>query len=104
MSEKVWSLIAPVTMSVDELPGATVELRAGQVLNIATGDRDVTAFDGESSNEEVARFERGRDDGSATFNPGVEGLSQGVTGITLRTVDDGTPPFSFTVEVVAAAG
>lgn len=92
-------VIAPVTMSADELQGATVELLAGQVLNIDTGSLAVDSYAGEVADPAVAEFVPGRSDGSAEFNPGVTALAPGSTEVTLTNEQGGIQPLEFSVEV-----
>ncbi|QBE50249.1 hypothetical protein EVS81_07275 [Leucobacter triazinivorans] len=92
-------VIAPVTMSADELQGATVELLAGQVLNIDTGSLSVDSYAGEVADPAVAEFVPGRSDGSAEFNPGVTALAPGSTEVTLTNEQGGIQPLEFAVEV-----
>lgn len=94
-------VIAPVTMSVNELQGADVELLVGQVLNINTDSLAVDSYQGEVSDTKVARFVEGKVDGSATFNPGVEGLAEGTAEVTMVNDQGGIQPLEFTVTVVA---
>lgn len=92
-------VIAPVTMSVNELQGATVELVVGQVLNINTDSLAVDSYTGEVEDTKVARFTEGRVESSAEFNPGVEALAVGTTGVTMTNEQGGIQPLEFTVEV-----
>ncbi|MEZ3161370.1 hypothetical protein AB1K54_12640 [Microbacterium sp. BWT-B31] len=93
-------VIAPVTMSADELQGESVELIVGQVLNINTGDLAVDSYTAEIADTSVAEFTQGREDGSATFNPGVTARSTGSTEVVLTNQDGGIQPVTFTVDVV----
>lgn len=95
------SVIAPVTMDAGDLQGATVDLVVGQVLNINTGDLAVDSYTGEVSDPAVAEFVQGREDGSATFNPGVTALAEGATEVELINAQGGIQPLRFTVEVSA---
>ena len=92
-------VIAPVTMEIGDLQGATVELKVGQVLNIKTGDLDVTSIDGEVADPAVAEFTKGKKDGSAEFNPGVKGLADGETEVVLTHSQGGIQDVTFTVDV-----
>lgn len=92
-------VIAPVTMSVNELQGETVDLVVGQVLNINTDSLAVDSYTGEVEDTKVARFVEGKDDGSAKFNPGVEALAVGSTGVTMTNEQGGIQPLQFTVNV-----
>ncbi|XPP27730.1 MAG: hypothetical protein ACNYNX_05960 [Leucobacter sp.] len=92
-------VIAPVTMEANNLQGAEVDLIAGQVLNINTGDLAVDSYTGEVSDTSVAEFTQGRDDGSAQFNPGVTALAPGTAEVTMTNEQGGIQPLQFTVNV-----
>ncbi|GAC57161.1 hypothetical protein GOHSU_16_01190 [Gordonia hirsuta DSM 44140 = NBRC 16056] len=92
-------VIAPVTVSVDDLSGATVQLLVGQVLNINTGSVPVDGYRGQIENGAVATFSPGHDDGSARFNPGVVGVTPGSTSVTMTDDQGGGSPVTFTVVV-----
>ena len=92
-------LIAPVTLPLTELPGRTVELRVGQVLNILVGNDPVDGFTGDISDPAVATFVSGHDDGSAQFNPGVTAVGPGTARVTVTTRSTGRAAAVFTVVV-----
>lgn len=94
-------VIAPVTMAAGDLQGASVDLVVGQVLNIDTGDLAVDSYSAEVADPSVAEFVQGREDGSATFNPGFEALAEGSTDVTLVNAAGGIQPLEFTIEVSA---
>ena len=93
------NVITPVTMSADDLQGATVDLKVGQVLNINTGDLAVDSFEAEVSDSSVAEFVQGRDDGGATYNPGFTGKAEGTTDVTMTNEQGGIQPLEFTIVV-----
>ncbi|UOQ61738.1 hypothetical protein MUN76_07225 [Leucobacter rhizosphaerae] len=95
-------VIAPVTMSVNELQGETVDLVVGQVLNISTDSLAVDSYTGEVSDTAVAEFTEGRIDDSAEFNPGVTALAAGSTEVTMTNEQGGIQPLTFTVVVTDA--
>lgn len=94
-------VIAPVTMSVNELQGAEVELVVGQVLNIVTDSLEVDSYTGAVADPKIAEFSTGRNDGSAEFNPGVIALAAGTTNVTLTNEQGDIQPLEFTIKVVA---
>lgn len=94
-------IVAPVTMSAGELQGESVDLVVGQTLNINTGDLAVDSYTGDVADGDVAEFVAGKDDGSATFNPGVRALAAGTTSVTMTNKDGGIQPLEFTVVVTA---
>lgn len=90
---------APVTMDVNDLQGATVDLKVGQVLNINTGDLAVDSYTAEVSDPSIAEFTQGREDGSATFNPGFTAKAEGSTEVTMTNEQGGIQPLEFTIKV-----
>lgn len=95
-------VIAPVTMSVNELQGESVDLIVGQVLNINTDSLAVDSYTGEVADTTVAEFTEGKIDGSTEFNPGVTALAAGATEVTMINDQGGIQPLTFTVIVTAA--
>lgn len=92
-------VIAPVTMDANDLQGATVELVVNQLLNINTGDLAVDSYTAEIADGAVLEFVQGREDGSATFNPGFTALKAGETEVTMTNDQGGIQPLEFTVKV-----
>lgn len=92
-------VIAPVTQDVGSLEGTTVELVVDQMLNIDTGDLAVDSYSGTVSDPAIAEFVAGREDGSATFNPGVKALTVGETEVVLSNSAGGIQDVTFTVHV-----
>lgn len=86
-------------MDAGDLQGATVELVVGQVLNINTGDLAVDSYSGEVADPSVAEFVAGREDGGATYNPGVKALAVGSTEVVMSNSDGGIQDLTFTVDV-----
>ncbi|MFT3661823.1 MAG: hypothetical protein QM809_10600 [Gordonia sp. (in: high G+C Gram-positive bacteria)] len=95
-------VIGPVTVTANTLQGATVELTAGRVLDIDTGDLPVTSYRGEVADPRVATFTPGRDEGGAQFDPGVTAVAPGTTEVTMTGVNGGIGSLRFTVVVTAA--
>ncbi|WP_291041983.1 hypothetical protein [Herbiconiux sp.] len=78
-------MLPPIIVDIAQVDGTTVEVPLGTMLVLATArDAAVTGWSAEIADPAVASFVPGRDDGSATFNPGVEPLSVGVTEVRLR--------------------
>ena len=78
-------MLPPIIVEISEVDGATVEVPLGTMLVLATGpDAAVTDWSAEIADQDVATFVPGRDDGSATFNPGVQPRSVGITEVRLR--------------------
>ena len=95
--------LPPVTKTATELQGATVEINSKQPLNIDTGDLAVDSYTLVSATPEgIVEFVQGRNDGSATFNPGFTAVKEGSTEVVLKNAQGGIQDLSFTIEVVAA--
>ncbi|WP_440708035.1 hypothetical protein [Herbiconiux sp. YIM B11900] len=92
-------VITPVSMSANDLQGASVDLIVGQVLNIDTGDLATDSYTGEVADTEVAEFVQGQTGGSAELNPGVQALAVGTTTVTMINEQGGIQPLEFTVVV-----
>src|SRR5690606_39017603 len=85
-------VIAPVTMSANDLQGQSVDPVVGQVLNIDTGSLPVDSYTAEIEDEAVATFTQGREDDTAAFNPGINAVGVGSTGVVLTNEDGGIQP------------
>jgi len=92
-------VVAPVTVSVGDLQGATVDVALNQVININTGDLAVDSYTAEIEDPSILEFVQGREDGSATFNPGFKPLGVGETKVTMTNDQGGIQPLEFTVVV-----
>jgi outer membrane murein-binding lipoprotein Lpp len=93
-------IIAPVTMSANDLQGTDVELLVGQVLNINTDSLAVDSYTGEVADSMVAEFVPGEKKDDTEFNPGVRALSTGTTEVTMTNEQGGIQPLEFTVTVI----
>jgi hypothetical protein len=92
-------VITPVSMSANDLQGASVDLIVGQVLNINTGDLATDSYTGEVADRKVAEFVPGQTGGSAELNPGVQALAVGTSTVTMTNEQGGIQPLEFTVVV-----
>ena len=92
-------VVAPVTVNVNDLQGATVEVALNQVINIDTGDLAVDSYTAEIADGSVVEFVQGKEDGGATFNPGLKPLKVGETAVTMTNEQGGIQPLEFTVKV-----
>jgi hypothetical protein len=90
---------APVTVSVNELEGKTVEVALNQVININTDSLAVDSYTAEIADPSIVEFVQGKEDGSAVFNPGLTPLKVGTTEVTLINDQGGIQPLTFTVTV-----
>lgn len=92
-------VVAPVTVSVNEIQGETIEVALNQIINIDTDSLDVDSYTAEIADASILEFVQGRTDGSATFNPGLKPLKAGTTEVTLTNEQGGIQPLQFTVTV-----
>ena len=92
-------VVAPVTVSVGDLQGATVDVALNQVININTGDLAVDSYTAEIADPNILEFVQGKEDGGATFNPGLKPLKVGTTEVTMTNAQGGIQPLTFTVKV-----
>ena len=93
------AVVAPVTVSVGDLQGATVDVALNQVININTGDLAVDSYTAEIADPSILEFVQGKEDGGATFNPGLKPLKVGTTEVTMTNAQGGIQPLTFTVKV-----
>lgn len=93
------TVVAPVTVAVNDLQGATVTVGLKQIVNIDTGDLPVDSYTAEIADPSILEFVQGRDDGSATFNPGLTPLAVGTSEVTMTNAQGGIQALKFTVVV-----
>jgi hypothetical protein len=98
------SVVAPITVNANDVQGETIELPLNTVLNINTGDLAVDSYTADIADPSVVEFTQGKDDGSATFNPGLKPLKVGETQVTMTNEQGGIQPLEFTVKVVPTPG
>lgn len=92
------NVIAPVTMHIDDLSGAHVELVMDQILNINTDHTGETNYAVEIADPTVVEFFQGYTDGSAVFNPGFQPLGKGSTEVTMQEPDGESVTFDIEVK------
>lgn len=98
------AVLPPVIVDANDIQGEVVEVPINTILSINTGDLAVDSYTAEVDDPSIAEFIQGRDDGSATFNPGFKPLKVGETEVTLTNDQGGIQPLEFTVKVVPAPG
>ena len=92
-------VVEPVTVSVGDLQGSTVDVALNQVVDIDTGDLAVDSYTAKIADPSIVEFVQGKKDGGATFNPGLTPLKVGSTEVTLTNEQGGIQPLVFTVTV-----
>ncbi|MDF2444671.1 MAG: hypothetical protein JWR01_2874 [Subtercola sp.] len=83
------AVIAPVIADLASIDGSTVTVPLNNVVVLESGDVKVTVWTGSVSDPKVAEFVAGKDDGSATFNPGIQPLAVGGTSVSVTDSDTG---------------
>jgi len=96
-------VVAPIVVNAGDIQGSTVEVPLNSTLVINTGDLDVDSYTAEIADESIATFVQGKDDGSASFNPGFTPKAVGETDVTMTNAQGGIQPLEFTIKVVPVA-
>ncbi len=94
-------VVAPIVVNAGDIQGSTVEVPLNSTLVINTGDLAVDSYTAQVTDSSIAEFVQGKDDGSASFNPGFEPKAVGETDVTLTNKDGGIEPLEFTLKVVS---
>ncbi|MFZ1382386.1 MAG: hypothetical protein WAS54_06325 [Scrofimicrobium sp.] len=89
------SVLPPVIAEVADLDGGSFTINEKQPL-VVNAD-DPTEWTGEATDEAVAEFVAGRDDGSAVFNPGFSAVGPGTTDASMTSPDGTTYSFKIIV-------
>ncbi|QEO14369.1 hypothetical protein FLP10_08015 [Agromyces intestinalis] len=95
------NVLPPVMVQLDEVDGTTVEVPLDNVIVLQGDDETFTAWEADIADPSIAEFTPGKDDGSATFDPGITPRKVGSTEVTLDNSESGDT-VSFTVEVIEA--
>ena len=93
-------VVAPIVVNAGDIQGSVVEVPINSTLVINTGDLPVDSYTATIADESVATFVQGKDDGSASFNPGLTPKKVGDTEVTLANKDGGIEDVEFTLKVV----
>lgn len=96
-------VVTPVVVNSDDIQGSIVTVPLNSTLVINTGSLAVDSYTAEIADPSIAEFVQGRDDGSATFNPGLTPKKVGETEVTLSNKDGGIQDVVFTLKVVPVA-
>lgn len=97
-------VVPPVVVNTGDIQGSTVEVPINSMLVLNTGSLPVDSYSADIADSSIAEFVQGKDDGSATFNPGLKPLKVGETEVTLSNEQGGIQDVKFTLQVVPAAG
>jgi hypothetical protein len=97
----VGNVLPPVVEDLDTLDGKTVEVRVGGTIDLTGDEQTFTDWTADIADPHVVSFTPGRDDGSATFDPGLEAVGVGTSQVTLVNTSS-HQTVTFTVKVTPA--
>lgn len=93
--------LPPVIVDITSVDGTTVSVPVGGAVDLTGDDKTYTSWTAEIADSTVVAFVPGKDDGSASFNPGLDALAAGSSEVTL-TNSETDDSVTFTVEVTKA--
>ncbi len=88
--------LPPIIVNIDKAAGTTVTVPLSNVVDVNVGSTDVTKWTAKIGDADIVSFTKGKDDGSAQFNPGFEPIAPGTTDVTMS---NGDQDVKFTVTV-----
>lgn len=94
--------LPPVIVDISSVDGTTVSVPVGGAVDLTGDEKTYTAWTAKIADDKVVAFVPGKDDGSASFNPGLDALAEGSSEVTL-TNSETDDSVTFTVEVTKAA-
>ena len=97
----VGNVLPPVIADLTTIDGTTVEVRVGGVIDLTGDTKTFTDWTADITDPKIAEFTPGRNEGGASFNPGIKGLAAGTTAVKMTNSTTATS-VSFTVTVTAA--
>jgi len=92
-------VVTPIVVNAEDIQGGVVEVPLNSTLVINTGSLAVDSYSATIADPSIAEFVQGKDDGSATFNPGLTPKKVGETEVTLSNKDGGIQDVDFTLKV-----
>ena len=92
------SVLPPIIADLNSIDGTTVEVPAGGNIDLTGDSTTYTDWTGEISDPKVAEFIPGKDEGGASFNPGIKALEPGEAEVTM-TNSTSNKTVTFTVKV-----
>jgi hypothetical protein len=97
----VGNVLPPVVEDIETLDGKTVEVRVGGTVDLTGDEQTFTDWTADIADPQVVSFTPGRDDGSATFDPGLQAIGVGTSEVTLVN-SSSHQTVTFTVKVTPA--
>ena len=92
------SVLPPIIADLNTIDGTTVDVKAGGSIDLTGDDTTYSDWTGEISDPKVAVFVPGKDEGGASFNPGVKALAPGEAEVKM-TNSTSNKTVTFTVKV-----
>jgi hypothetical protein len=92
------SVLPPIIEDLNSIDGKTVDLKVGGHIDLTGDSTTYKDWTGEISDPKVAEFTAGKDEGGASFNPGIVALAAGEATVTL-TNSTSNKTVTFTVKV-----
>lgn len=92
-------VVAPIVVNAGDIQGSVVEVPLNSTLVINTGSLAVDSYTAKIADPSIADFVQGKEDGGASFNPGLTPKKVGETEVTLSNKDGGIENVDFTLKV-----
>jgi hypothetical protein len=92
------SVLPPIIEDLNSLDGKTVDMKVGNNIDLTGDSTTYKDWTGEISDPKVAEFIAGKDEGGASFNPGVKALAAGEATVKL-TNSTSNKTVTFTIKV-----
>ncbi len=92
------SVLPPIIEDLNSVDGKTVDMKVGDTIDLTGDSTTYKDWKGEISDPKVAEFIPGKDEGGASFNPGVKALAAGEAEVKL-TNSTSNKTVTFTVKV-----
>jgi len=90
--------LPPIIADLNSIDGTTVEVKVGGHIDLTGDSTTYKDWTGEVSDPKVAEFIAGKDEGGASFNPGIVGLAAGEATVKM-TNSTSNKTVTFTVKV-----
>jgi len=90
--------LPPIIADLNSIDGTTVEVKVGGHIDLTGDSTTYKDWTGEVSDPKVAEFVAGKDEGGASFNPGIVGLAAGEATVKM-TNSTSNKTVTFTVKV-----
>lgn len=93
--------LPPIIVDISTVDGTTVSVPVGGAVDLTGDEKTYTDWTAQVADDKVVAFVPGKDEGGASFNPGLDALAEGSSEVTLTNSETGDSA-TFTVEVTKA--